>query len=50
MYSEKCLGSVTSKYFYTGTILMELKLIESVIWKREYFVITAVHFVRNEQR
>jgi len=44
MYSEMFLGSMTSKYFYTGSILMEREIIESVVWKREHFLIAAVHF------
>jgi len=44
MYSEMFLGSMTSNYFYTGSILVERKIIDSVIWKREYFLIAAVHF------
>jgi len=39
-----CLGSMISKYFYTGSVLMERKIIESVIWKREYFLIATVNF------
>jgi hypothetical protein len=35
---------MTSKYFYNGSILMERKIIESVVWKRLYFLIAAVHF------
>jgi len=34
---------MTSKYFYTGSILMEREIIESVVWKREHFLIVAVH-------
>jgi len=31
MYSEMCLGPMTSKYFYTDSILMGWEITESVI-------------------